>query len=201
MLKALLNSAATIPIAAFLMLLGIASFIACATALSVQYFHFMNSGYNITAPNDTLTLEVVPNTQYAIYHRITGTHVTENRPEVAIPDSIQIDLLAADNDQPIDMTPSNWFMRSSFFGLRTKRQAIREFIAPDSASVTLQVSGLDDETVFYVGRTHRVFNDTIFPFFLAGLVATLLVIIFAAAIIINRIVKTTPELRITQDQI
>lgn len=199
MLRRIFNSAATIPLASLLILLGLASFIAGGTTLTVQFFHFMKSGHDITVPNETITLDVVPNTQYAIYHRVTGSHITENRPAAEIPETIEINLADASSGEPIEMTTVNWYMNTSFFGLRTRRQAIRQFTSPDNEAVSLQVAGLDAETVFYVGRTHRVFNENDLPMYLAWLIASLLLVIIAAGLILNRMIRTTPELSIRNE--
>lgn len=199
MLRRIFNSAATIPLASLLILLGLASFLAGGTTLTVQFFHFMKSGHDITVPNETITLDVVPSTQYAIYHRVTGSHITENRPAAEIPETIEINLTDAASGEPIEMTTVNWYMNTSFFGLRTRRQAIRQFSSPDTETISLQVAGLDAETVFYVGRTHRVFNENDLPMYLAWLIASLLLVVIAAGLILNRMIRTTPELSIRNE--
>jgi hypothetical protein len=199
MLRRIFNSAATIPLASLLILLGLASFLAGGTTLTVQFFHFMKSGHDITVPNETITLDVVPSTQYAIYHRVTGSHITENRPPAEIPETIEINLTNASSGDPIEMTTVNWYMNTSFFGLRTRRQAIRQFSSPDTETISLQVAGLDAETVFYVGRTHRVFNENDLPMYLAWLIASLLLVVIAAGLILNRMIRTTPELSIRNE--
>lgn len=196
MLRKLSNSNATIPIASLLILLGLASFIAGGTTLTVQFFHFMRSGHDITVPNEMMTLDVVPNTQYGIFHRVTGSHITENRPAVEIPETLEIKLAETTTGEPIDLETVDWYMNTSFFGLRARRQAIRQFSTPEIESINLEVSGLEAETVFYIGRTHRVFNETELTMYLAWLIASLLLVVIAAGLILNRMIKTTPDLTI-----
>jgi hypothetical protein len=201
MLKGIFNSRATIPIAAALFLIGLASLIAVGTTFLVQYFHFMNSGHDVTVPVETITLDnLVPDTQYAIYHRVTGSHITENRPAVELPDTLLVSLIDASTNEPIETVNYSWFMRTSFFGLQSRRQAIREFIAPSSGTITLQVTGLEAETVFYVGRTHRVYNETQVPIFAAWAIASLLLILGSGILIIRRVAFTTPDLDLRPDR-
>jgi len=201
LLKNLTNSRATTPIAALLILLGVLSLIASGTTMVVQFYHFIASGHSVTVPVESIELSIEPNTPYGIYHRVTGAHVTENRPAFELPDTLTISVIDTSSNEEIELETVNWSMQSGFFGLRTKRQAIRKFTAPEGTdSVTLQVSGLDAETVFYLGRTHHVYNENEFPFYLAWAIGSLLLIIISATLILRRIVMMTPELTIRHEQ-
>ena len=201
MLKALFNSKATIPFAVILMVIGVASLIAASTTFLVQYFHFMNSGHDVTVPVETIELTgLYPDTQYGIYHRVTGSHVTENRPAVELPDTMVVTLTDTVTGEPVEMDTSSWFMRSSFFGLRSERQAIRQFTSPASGAITLEVTGIDSETVFHVGRTHRVYNENQAPLYGAWIIGSLLLIIVNAGLIVRRVAFTTPDLDLRPDR-
>lgn len=200
MIKAILNSAATIPLACVLILLGLLSALAASTTAVVQYYHFINTGHHLTVPTDPITLEVEPNTEYIIQHRVTGTHITTNRPLVDLPDTLKVEVIDAATNEPIELNSRNGFMRSSFFGHTMRRNAIADFMLGDTRSITVQVTGLDAETVFYIGPHYENFVDSDFPLYLTWIIGSLLLVILAAAAIINRIVKTTPDLRILHEQ-
>ncbi len=200
MIKRIFNSAATIPLACTLILIGLASALAASTTSVVQYYHFINSGHHLTVPTEPITLEVEPNTEYIIQHRVTGTHITANRPLQDLPETMLVEITDATTNQPIELISRNGYMRSSFFGLAQRRNAIADFMLTDTQSITVQVTGLDAETVFYIGPHYENYVEDIFPLYLTWIIVSLLLVLAAVAAIINRIMKTTPDLQIIHEQ-
>ncbi|MCR9075071.1 MAG: hypothetical protein NXI07_03440 [bacterium] len=201
MIKRISNSAATIPLACILVLIGLASALAASTTSVVQYYHFINKGHNLTVPTEPITLEVEPNTEYIIQHRVTGTHITTNRPLQELPETLRVEVIDTATAEPIELTSRNGFMRSSFFGHTQRRNAIADFMTGDTQSITVSVSGLDAETILYIGPHYENYVDGVFPLYLTWIIVSILLVLAACTAIIYRIIKTTPDLRIMHDQV
>ena len=201
MIKRISNSAATIPLASILILIGLASTLAASTTSVVQYYHFINSGHHLTVPTEPITLEVQPNTEYIIQHRVTGTHITANRPLQQLPKDMRVEVIDTATEEPLTITSRDGYMRSSFFGLAQRRDAIADFMTSDTTSITVSVPALDSETVLYIGPHYENYVEGIFPLYLTWIIVSLLLVLAAVAAIINRIMKTTPDLQIIHEQI
>tara|TARA_E500000318_G_scaffold8683_3_gene8017 strand:- start:6369 stop:6974 length:606 start_codon:yes stop_codon:yes gene_type:complete len=201
MIKRIFNSAATIPLASILILIGLASALAASTTSVVQYYHFINSGHHLTVPTEPITLEVQPNTEYIIQHRVTGTHITANRPLQQLPKDLRVEVIDTATEEPLTITSRDGYMRSSFFGLAQRRDAIADFMTSDTTSITVSVPALDSETVLYIGPHYENYVEGIFPLYLTCIIVSLLLVLAAVAAIINRIMKTTPDLQIIHEQI
>lgn len=199
MRQGILNSRATTPVAIALIVLGVASLIVAGTTSVVQFYHFLNSGHHITVPNETLTLAVEPDTRYSIQQRVSGTHVTENRPALTLPDTFDCAIHDALTGQPVAVEPFSRSFSSSFFGLTQRRLVLRKFRTPPSGEITFRVGGLERETVFYVGPRMDIFTESHLPLYLAWAIASLLLIVAASGLIAYRILKTTPDLVIRED--
>lgn len=201
MLKAILNNKAAIPLASAMILLGIISLVASATTTAVQFFHFLNSGTNVTVPAQNIRIEVEPNKPYAVFQRLTGSHITSNRPLTDLPDEFPIIITDAQSSEPIKHEQLNWYMQQSFFGHRSKRGGVASFTSPASGVIEFTADGFDQETVFYIGRSHEVFMDEIVPYFLAWIGVSLFIMILGAAIIMYQMVQAAQNLSInTQSQ-
>lgn len=201
MINRILSSAATIPLACVLILIGLASALAASTTSIVQYYHFINKGHQLTVPTEPIILEVEPNTEYIIQHRVTGTHITTNRPLQELPETMRVEVIDTATAEPMELISRNGFMRSSFFGHTHRRDAIADFMTGDTQSITVSVSGLNAETVFYIGPHYENYVDGIFPLYLTWIIVSILLILAACTAIIYRIIKTTPDLQITHDQV
>ena len=64
----------------------------------------------------------------------------------------------------------------------------------------MEVAGIDSETVFHVGRTHRVYNENQAPLYGAWIIGSLLLIIVNAGLIVRRVSFTTPDLDLRADR-
>lgn len=159
--------------------------IADGIALSTTYGRFINSGPRVTVPA-TVTLELEPGLDYVIYHEVTGSHVTVNRPLADLPGTMTVTLADAATNDPIEATDADWFMQLAWFGLRDRRDAVREFVSPPSGRITLEVAGVEPEQVFYVGPRHTVYAARTWPW-IAGvaLLAMFLLIGGTAALLID----------------
>lgn len=196
MIKAILNNKAAIPLASAMILLGIISLVASATTTAVQFFHFLNSGTNVTVPAQDIRVEVEPGKPYAVFHRITGSHITTNRPISDLPDDYTISIIDAQTTEPVEHEQLTWYMQNSFFGHRSKRKGVVSFTSPDSGVIEFSADGFDQEKVFYIGRSHEVFMDEIMPYFIAWIGGSLLIMILGAAIIMYQMVQAGQNLSI-----
>jgi hypothetical protein len=174
-------------------LLGFASLASAITTGIVQFFHFMQSGHYITVPTDTLTLDLEPNTPYAIYHQRTGTHNTTNQPLIELPAALDITAADAQTSEPIDLNTADWTMETAFFGLNSKRRAIRDFTAPPSGSITLTLTGIEEQTVLYLGRPQTQFSNTHRTQLLTWAAFSFVLIIVGSVVLIHALTTSTDD--------
>lgn len=187
MLNAFAAHRATLILAPALIVLGLASVIAAGATTIISYFKFQESGLLVTVPDDDVQLQIDPNTPHRIYHRVTGSHITENRPRVTLPDNYTLKITDAASGEPIELTPASGYQQSYFFGFHSRRDNIAAFDAPPSGSISLRASGLDTDTVFYVVQSQDVYERTILPKFAAWVIASAAVLLLGAALIILRL--------------
>ena len=187
MLEALGSHRITRIVAPALIVLGLASFIAAGAGTIISYFKFQESGVLVTVPADNVQLQLDPDTPHTIAHRVTGSHVTENRPSVKLPDDINLKLHDPASNTPIALTPTEARYQTYFFGFYSRRDHLAEFNAPTTGVVNLTADGFNTETVFYIGPAQQVFDNTILPSYVVWIVISLAVMFLGAALIILRL--------------
>lgn len=197
MLKALGSHRATLPIAIALIVLGLALILTAGARAIINYFQFQDSGVRITVPASQVLLQLDPDTPCVLAHRVTGSHVTTNRPQIELPDDITIELIDTETNLPIEFQRVTGYYQTYIFGFNSRRDGVAVFTAPPSGGVMLTVAGFEPETIFSVGPAQEVFDREVLPIYIAWLVASVAVLFLGVTLIIARLAN--PSLSITSD--
>jgi hypothetical protein len=182
-----------VPLALIITFVGTLFFVLTLVGLVFSYRSASTHQHLVTAPAD-VRIELEPGAEYAVYHCLTGSHITLNRPLIALPETLSIDLIDPDAAQAIQMKTIDTVVSSSFFENEQQRRAIRTFIVPKSGVVDLSVKGVQGDQVFAVGPMTTTFQSRSLPRYITELTISIIVILLGFALIIKRLASVSLDL-------
>jgi len=184
-----LPSSVTMPAALLAIVLGVAGLFATLIFMIVSYGHFLNEGTRVNLPADAVALEVRPGVEHAVFHEVTGSHITVNRPLLDLPKDAAVTISDAATGAQIEHADVDMFTQVSFFGLRDRRRAFAQFDPPASGQVTLHVADVPEGQVFYIGPTHRVYNKETLPKVQAAALSSLVLVLIGVTFVLVHLTR------------
>jgi hypothetical protein len=188
--KTLKTKIPMIPFAVVLVIIGVVFLLTSAFGLLVGFRAFVNSGHLVTTPA-SLTFDLQPGQDCAVYQSLTGTHATLNNPVAVLPDNLQIVLNDPQTNAPIATQDANWISNFGLLGENIRRRAVRSFKAPSSGKVQIDISGIQPGQVFYVGPTNGVFQANSLPRYITEISISMLIILVGMSIIFRKLASTS----------